>query len=89
MTTRTYMPILGTPLAIRMDMLNEQWAQNNHGQSLDRLAERGGLAPSETLAIIERRKWHSYPNQQGIEALAGLQAFAAKATPQGAADHGR
>lgn len=52
-----YMPLMGTGLAIRMTLLNEQHAQRNHGQSLQRLAERGGLSPDEALAIVERRAW--------------------------------
>lgn len=31
----------------------ENNALNNHGQSLERLAQRGGLAPSEAIAIIK------------------------------------
>lgn len=53
----TYMPLLGCGLAIRMDILNEAQAQKNHGQSLQRLAERGGLSPDEALAIVQRRAW--------------------------------
>ncbi|AWJ85132.1 hypothetical protein TSH58p_17355 [Azospirillum sp. TSH58] len=30
-------------------------AQINHGQTLERLAERGGLAPCELLAVLEDR----------------------------------
>ncbi len=36
---------------------HEAQAQINHGQSLERLAERGGLSPCEALAIIEDRRW--------------------------------
>lgn len=32
-------------------------ARINHGQTLDRLAERGGLSPCEAIAILEDRKW--------------------------------
>lgn len=44
--------------SIRMDVLNEEWAQRNHSQSLSRLASRGGLAPQEAAAIIERRRYY-------------------------------
>lgn len=32
-------------------------AQTNHTQTLERLAERGGLAPAEALAILDDRPW--------------------------------
>lgn len=39
---------------------HEAQARHNHGgQSLDRLAERGGLSPSEAVAVLEDRRWHS------------------------------
>ena len=34
-----------------------QQAYANHGQSLVRLAERGGLSPDELVAVLEDRKW--------------------------------
>ena len=36
---------------------HERQALSNHGQSLQRLAERGGLAWSEMLAVIEDREF--------------------------------
>lgn len=37
---------------------HEYWASRNHcGQTLRRLAERGGLCPSEMVAIAEGRRW--------------------------------
>lgn len=40
-----------------LDTLHEKQAQKNHGQSLERLAERGGLGPNEMIAVLEYRKW--------------------------------
>jgi hypothetical protein len=40
---KDYMPVIGTPFAIRMDVLSEQRAQKFHSQSLIRLRDRGGL----------------------------------------------
>ena len=37
---------------------HEARAIRNHDQSLQRLAERGGLSPDEALAVIEDRPWH-------------------------------
>ena len=45
--------ILSIPWA--MIASHEAQAQKNHGQSLGRLADRGGLAPSEAVAILEGR----------------------------------
>ncbi len=36
---------------------HEQQARRNHGQSLSRLAQRGGLSWTEALAIIEDKNW--------------------------------
>jgi hypothetical protein len=63
------MPILGTPFAVRMDALNEAQAQRNHGQSLARLAERGGLSLQEAHAVAERRAWRNERAEDAAEAL--------------------
>lgn len=60
------------PCYIRMEVLNEEWAQNNHGQSLKRLNERGGLSPCEAVAIIERRP---YDRMAPAAAIAILKPF--------------
>ena len=41
------------PLALVLP--HEAQAQSNHGQSLRRLAERGGLSPAELAAVLEDR----------------------------------
>ena len=57
------MPIMGSTLLseIPFAMLvpHEAQALKNHSQSLNRLAERGGLAHSEAIDILEGRKWGS------------------------------
>lgn len=37
---------------------HESQARANHGQTLERLAERGGLGSCEAVAILEDRRWH-------------------------------
>jgi hypothetical protein len=64
-----YMPLMRTGLAIRMDLLNEQQAQRNHGQTLTRLKERGGLSPCEVLAIAEHRVWKMMRLDDCMQAL--------------------
>ena len=53
--------VAGCPRSIPWAMLtaNEAQAQDNHSQSLERLAERGGLDAAEALAILEGRRWRS------------------------------
>jgi hypothetical protein len=38
---------------------HEARAKRSHGQSLERLAERGGLAVAEALDVLEGRRWGS------------------------------
>lgn len=42
--------------AVPMGLFNEEWAQRNHGQTLHRLAERGGLGLLEMLDNIYKRR---------------------------------
>lgn len=67
-----WFPILGTPFAIKRSMLNEAQAQRNHGQTLDRLAERGGLSPNEAWANTDMCQIRR--NQTLREAFEGLLA---------------
>lgn len=36
---------------------HQEQAQKNHSQTLERLSERGGLAPDELVAVMEGRSW--------------------------------
>jgi hypothetical protein len=60
---RTVMPIMGATLLaeIPFAMLvpHEAQALRNHGQTLERLAQRGGLGVSEAIDILEGRSWGS------------------------------
>jgi hypothetical protein len=67
------------PLTIPDSLLNEEQAQRNHGQTLKRLNERGGLGPCEAIAIIEKRRWHKMDQREAIDMLKEL----SKETPQG------
>ncbi len=51
---------------------HEAQAVSNHGQSLDRLAARGGLDVVELLAVLEDRPWHRMDTLCAIERLANL-----------------
>lgn len=48
---------------------HEWQAQKNHGQSLQRLAERGGLDPIELVAVLERRSWRAMSMRSAIDRL--------------------
>lgn len=61
---RTVMPIMGATLLSEIPFAmiapHEAQAQRNHGgQSLERLAQRGGLCAAEALDILEGRRWGS------------------------------
>lgn len=61
--SRTTMPIMGShimsEIPFAMIAPYEAQAQKNHGQSLERLAQRGGLATCEAIDIIEGRPWNT------------------------------
>lgn len=52
-----WFPIQGGP-ALRWEMIEPHAGQasHNHGQSLERLAERGGLSPYEAVAVLTSQK---------------------------------
>lgn len=60
---RLNMPIMRSKYMALMPMAMlipfEARAIRNHGQTLERLAERGGLATSEALAIMDNLPWGS------------------------------
>ena len=62
------------PRYVRWSALNEEWAQRNHGQSLTRLAERGGLDPFEILANVNRRKL-DFRRMPAAELYAAIEAI--------------
>lgn len=64
---------------------HEQQAQTNHGQSFNELAGRGGLSPSEAVAILEDRRWHSMTDAAAYERLAELVAAWNRRPPVGEA----
>jgi hypothetical protein len=57
--SRETMPIMSSKYlkSMPMAMLSEKQAMKNHGQSLKRLAERGGICPSEALSIMDGLHW--------------------------------
>lgn len=49
-------PILqdGKKVYVNWSFLNEDWAQEIHGQTLERLAERGGMSKKEIFLNVKR-----------------------------------
>lgn len=64
-------PIMGSKLiaSIPWAMLapHEEQAQRNHGQSLKRLAERGGLSHSEAIDILQGNRWNTVTHCEANE----------------------
>lgn len=63
MTSRRMFPIRGAP-AIPWSVIApcERQAGLNHGQTLERLAERGGLGPREAYAVLTGKRFRETPD---------------------------
>lgn len=44
-------------------------AEYNHSQTLEGLAQRGGLSPDELIAVLEDRKWYRMPMLEANDKL--------------------
>jgi hypothetical protein len=69
---QTELKRLGCPRSVPWSLLepHEQQAKWNHGgQTLKRLAERGGLDPTEMLAVLEDRPWRTMEWPEAVPAL--------------------
>ena len=53
---------------------HQEQALKNHSQTLERLAERGGLSCCEALAIIENRRWKRMDPKAAADQLISLNA---------------
>ena len=51
---RPYAEKVNCPRTVPMNLFTETWADKNHGQTLARLAQRGGLGPLEMIAIMDK-----------------------------------
>lgn len=63
----TAMIVIGLPWS--MIAPHEAQAVRNHSQSLERLAERGGLGSCEAVAVLEDRRWRSMAPGEANQAL--------------------
>ena len=75
---RRLFPVLGTKGAAKVDwqFVNDHAGQayDNHYQTIERLAERGGLSWDELAAIIEGRKWHKMNITEAVETVRRAEA---------------
>lgn len=71
---------LSCPRQVPWDLVFAHQGQclTNHEQTVQRLAERGGLSPSELVAILEDRPWRRMTDE---EAAGRLRALACEVTP--------
>lgn len=69
---RNWMPIQNTSLAVSMHRLSQEQAVKNHDQTLDRLAERGGLSLSEAAALTEERRWEPMEKEDALAVFTEL-----------------
>jgi hypothetical protein len=71
-----------TPIPWDIILPHERQAQKNHYQSLERLAERGGLGLDEAIAILEDRPWHKMDEIVALERLSEIIRKATADLPQ-------
>lgn len=65
-----WMPLLDyKPLALPAALLDEAQAMKNHGQTLQRLAERGGLSLDEAACIAARIRPTRMDMKRALEVL--------------------
>lgn len=60
------------PFNFPNELLDEKWALNIHSQTLDRLNQRGGMAPNELIGNIKKlsgKEISKYPTNLAISEL--------------------
>jgi hypothetical protein len=63
--------IAGCPTSVLWSLVEPHRAQamSNHGQTLERLTERGGLAPDEMHAVVHDQRWRPMDESTAIQWL--------------------
>lgn len=59
----------GACVPLDLVLPHDAQAQRNHGQTLHRLAERGGLSACELAAVLEDREWKPMAEHEGWAAI--------------------
>lgn len=65
--TRRHYPNAPVSVPWRLLEPHEAWAELNHSQTLQRLAERGGLSAGEIRCVVEHRRWRTVKHDGGAE----------------------
>jgi len=75
---------LECPRSVPWDFIADHadWCDNNHGQTPERLAQRGGLAPAEMVAVVERLRLPAILGMRGDEEVRRLKALLAAYVPK-------
>jgi lambda repressor-like predicted transcriptional regulator len=75
--------IPGAPRSIPWDIVapHEAQAKENHDQSLERLAQRGGLGWDEMAAVLEDRRWRKMDEQEAYRTVMKIVDALWKAPP--------
>lgn len=73
---------LGCPKSIPWAVIapHERQADRNHGQTLKRLAERGGLSACEAVAVLEDRDYRRMTDEAAVARLIELASDEAVST---------
>ena len=58
-----------TPLLWKLLQSHGRQAMANHGQTIGRIGERGGLDPAEAIAILEDRPWRWMNESEAVSRL--------------------
>jgi hypothetical protein len=71
---RAALSAFAQPLPLPWNVIapHEDQALKNHGQTLARLRERGGLSACEAVAILEDREWRKMDDDEAFRRLAEL-----------------
>lgn len=73
-TERAELRALGCPRSVPWPLVapHEAQAVRNHDQTLARLAQRGGLALQELIAVLEEKSWTEHRDTSNADALAAI-----------------
>ncbi len=61
--------LTGFPTSVKMPMTREKRALKNHGQTLERLNERGGVSPCEAIALMRDTEWEIQTSIEIVDAF--------------------
>ena len=87
---RQELEALGCPRSVLWPAVapHEKQALENHGQTLERLAQRGGLSPRELLAVLRGVGWHDVhevPLAEAVQEILEQTASTLDRNPRGPA----